>query len=697
MDVSCERCKTEYELDDAQISDQGTPVKCVTCGLVFRVHKSAPPPAIAPAPVIAPVVRTDPVVRPVATSNVSMAPLRVRLARSGEVLPVRDLATVKRWIAERRVGVSDELSQAGGAYTRLALVPELAAAIPASAPPVVAPVVTPSVQSHATIAFSSPVRAPTLITPPQASSPMPAAMVIDTPPAERMPTPSPVPRAPSLVTPATTPVSAEAKVVVAPDVATDELDAISTSSIDDDDDEIRRLAGMRRSPKKIALSILGVTAVLGLGLGVLYLEAPKKFYGLFGMRITLPESAKPVIAQVQEALRQDTEAAFKAASAKLSETIAPMGDNIPAELYAARAQLEATWAVYLADQVRLNGEKVLMATKAGDTQGAIKAREIAQTAEREITQRRDTAYDTAKQAFDEAPDELDVTLALADAARLKGEKVEAETMLTKSAELAPEDPRPHLIRGEILGAAAATQPQAVMELEKAARGDPKSARPRYRLAVTELQLKHPDVAKKWVQETLAISPAHERAKALMAEPATPPPASPPAVVAAPPPLTPPASAPAKDSKDAKNAKLEVKPSAKPAETKKPIEEKAAPELEGGLKKILVEAASLREKGKVRAALALYEKGVKKHPQAAELLAGAGLCYVDLGKYGKAIESFQDALKKNAHYGDAIIGLGDAYKFNNDTARAIASYQKYLELLPNGPEAVVARNAIDSLR
>ena len=39
MDVQCERCKTEYEFDDALVSGRGTTVKCTNCGFQFKVHK----------------------------------------------------------------------------------------------------------------------------------------------------------------------------------------------------------------------------------------------------------------------------------------------------------------------------------------------------------------------------------------------------------------------------------------------------------------------------------------------------------------------------------------------------------------------------------------------------------------------------------------------------------------------------------
>lgn len=39
MDVTCERCGTEYDFDDALVSGRGTTVKCTNCGFQFKVRK----------------------------------------------------------------------------------------------------------------------------------------------------------------------------------------------------------------------------------------------------------------------------------------------------------------------------------------------------------------------------------------------------------------------------------------------------------------------------------------------------------------------------------------------------------------------------------------------------------------------------------------------------------------------------------
>ena len=40
MDVRCDRCQTEYELDDESVTDAGASVQCTTCGHTFIVTRT---------------------------------------------------------------------------------------------------------------------------------------------------------------------------------------------------------------------------------------------------------------------------------------------------------------------------------------------------------------------------------------------------------------------------------------------------------------------------------------------------------------------------------------------------------------------------------------------------------------------------------------------------------------------------------
>lgn len=84
MDVRCNRCGTEYEFDDALISERGTTVKCTNCGLQFKVYPS----------------------------HHSGGPERwvVRTAEGGELV-FTSLRELQRGIADRKVGPSDMLTR----------------------------------------------------------------------------------------------------------------------------------------------------------------------------------------------------------------------------------------------------------------------------------------------------------------------------------------------------------------------------------------------------------------------------------------------------------------------------------------------------------------------------------------------------------------------------------------------------------
>jgi predicted Zn finger-like uncharacterized protein len=84
MDVRCNRCGTEYEFDDALISERGTTVKCTNCGLQFKVfpsHHSGGPERW--------VVHTE----------------------QGRELIFTTLRELQRAIAERKVGPADVLTR----------------------------------------------------------------------------------------------------------------------------------------------------------------------------------------------------------------------------------------------------------------------------------------------------------------------------------------------------------------------------------------------------------------------------------------------------------------------------------------------------------------------------------------------------------------------------------------------------------
>ena len=50
MDVRCDRCQTEYELEDESVAERGASVQCTTCGHTFVVSRRKPELTPTPGP-----------------------------------------------------------------------------------------------------------------------------------------------------------------------------------------------------------------------------------------------------------------------------------------------------------------------------------------------------------------------------------------------------------------------------------------------------------------------------------------------------------------------------------------------------------------------------------------------------------------------------------------------------------------------
>jgi predicted Zn finger-like uncharacterized protein len=98
MDVRCNRCGTEYEFDDALISERGTTVKCTNCGLQFKIFPS----------------------------HHSGGPERwVVHTAQGRELVFTTLRELQRGIAERKVGSADMLTRGQNPPRPLSSIAEL--------------------------------------------------------------------------------------------------------------------------------------------------------------------------------------------------------------------------------------------------------------------------------------------------------------------------------------------------------------------------------------------------------------------------------------------------------------------------------------------------------------------------------------------------------------------------------------------
>jgi predicted Zn finger-like uncharacterized protein len=115
MDVRCERCRTEYEFDDAKISDAGVTVRCTVCSHVFKVKGRS----IAP-------VDAATLVAPLPSRALAVAREWTVRQADGKQFSFRELTTLQKWIVERKVVRTDEITLTGGSWKRLGNIAELA-------------------------------------------------------------------------------------------------------------------------------------------------------------------------------------------------------------------------------------------------------------------------------------------------------------------------------------------------------------------------------------------------------------------------------------------------------------------------------------------------------------------------------------------------------------------------------------------
>src|SRR3954470_16823689 len=108
MDVRCDRCQTEYELEDASVAERGASVQCTTCGHTFVVSRRKPDLTPTPGP----------------TTEMA-APAWVLTTEEGKVHRFRDPTTLQKWIVERRVGRADRVTPPGASARRLGDMDEL--------------------------------------------------------------------------------------------------------------------------------------------------------------------------------------------------------------------------------------------------------------------------------------------------------------------------------------------------------------------------------------------------------------------------------------------------------------------------------------------------------------------------------------------------------------------------------------------
>lgn len=326
-----------------------------------------------------------------------------------------------------------------------------------------------------------------------------------------------------------------------------------------------------------------------------------------------------------------------------------------------------------------------------------------------------TAFEEARQAHALAPNALETARALAEYYRVQRDQqglsarhLEAAKAATRAAGTGDAATK-YIEAATLVGSGRDAPPSQLLAathlLEEALTMRPTMLRARVLLARVLMLRQQTELAKAELDKIARAAPEHAEAPALLAEleeQRAPAPAPAPAPVA---PTT------AEPSPAPEGAAPATTPTPKTAPIAEPTPQKASPAKPVGPKVTEIdqeEAASrpyqdwialgdrLRRAGDAKGALAAYEKAADRRVNAPQAYAGMGWSYLDQGKTVAGLNAFKKALTLNARFPEGHLGLGVAHRKLGRRGDAMAAYRAYLDLSPEGGEAIAARRTLEQL-
>ena len=112
--------------------------------------------------------------------------------------------------------------------------------------------------------------------------------------------------------------------------------------------------------------------------------------------------------------------------------------------------------------------------------------------------------------------------------------------------------------------------------------------------------------------------------------------------------------------------------------------------------MLVRAKRLQENNRAGEAMKIYKKVLDSLPSNIDALSGLGYCYMDRGAGGQAIALFRRALNINGAFAPALIGTALTYKRQGQKNQALKWFKKYLAMHPNSKHSAMARANVKQL-
>ena len=249
-------------------------------------------------------------------------------------------------------------------------------------------------------------------------------------------------------------------------------------------------------PRKVPVVPIAIAASV-IVLSLLALVAYKRF----GKQLPAPATIDAIKEAHQTALK-DTPVDYAAAETTAKSALEANKRAFYPVGYAELAEIEIAWGDALHDKA------------APDT---------------DIKARRTAASEALSKGLKQDGQNIDLMIAQADYYRSAGSTSSYAKAMKKASTLGAADPRVAFVQGLAAGADEEAPDKALPLLKQAAEALPDSARVRYRYAAALANSKQPDAAIKELNAVLKLSPAHERAKAMLEQEnaKVPPPPAPP--------------------------------------------------------------------------------------------------------------------------------------------------------------------------
>ena len=635
MEISCPKCKTTYDFEDTLIGPKGTVVRCTQCGYMFKIFRSED------------------------KGVIQSAGWMIR-KKNGSVFNVDRFSTLQKWIVDGKVTPEDELSRTGKTWKNLGDIVELSGLFKTTGD-------SGAFEQPGGVPRDKKLEPRPSVTPIHEESWQDMQEDRATQPYKE---PSPVFQSQEEGT---------VKGPLARSMETDEMEMEEGESI------LKPIVAPARGRKTAILIIILVVVGPLAYLGIFHRDAILEWVG----KLKEPKSSETGIddelKKAGELLLADTSRKLDEAEKLYNALLKKQPRNVDVQV--GLSGIQAARAQSIKDRL----DHQIAAPLIPEEQSRL---------ESEITALAGKARHYADEAVRIQADHYASQRVLADALRLGGELEAAAKAINKALDAKPNDAQSIYVQTLIDYEQDKDIDGAIAGFKRALRKNEMLVAARYHLALMLALSGKKDDSRMEVEEILAAQKDHmpstvladalKKESILAAGQAVDAAADPDVRVADVAVQPPPA---ATGTVVAKKEKEQGGGEEKEEKSYTPASAPAGKSFEYYYK----QGQKLRNADNCTKAIEYFKKALDVNPIRAEAWTALAQCYLDVGRRGDAINSFRKALNYNSRYGPAIIGLAEIYKRQKKTKLALEYYEKYLEVLPGGSQASLAKRNVEELK